>query len=347
VGRTRIGARVLLERGIWGFVQLQDVRVWGEEGSTAGDFSADGLDLHQGFIQFGAEGADRSLRLGRFEQNYGGQRLVGALNWAQQARAFDGARGRVRLSGNVVADGFAFQLSESSSIVRNLDAVFTGAYVVWDVAEGRSLDLFTLWLDEEQTGGDNRTLTSGLRYVGTQGVFSYRGEATLQRGERGGRDVSAWMAGARVGRAFNEGRTTVTLWYDYLSGSAPGDAEDGSFDTLFGTNHKFYGYADLFLNLPVQTQGRGFQDLAVKTRWTVTDGWTLTADLHRFLVAEDEGLPGGHLANELDVVVTHPLVPGLTLSGGVARVWAGEALGPVRGIADDVNFAYLMVDLTF
>lgn len=82
IGRTRFAATAQLEGDIWGFVQLQDVRIWGEESSTAGDFRADGLDLHQGFLQFGADDDARSLRVGRFEQNYGGQRLVGALNWA-------------------------------------------------------------------------------------------------------------------------------------------------------------------------------------------------------------------------------------------------------------------------
>ena len=40
------------------------------------------------------------------------------------------------------------------------------------------------------------------------------------------------------------------------------------FDTLFTTNHKFYGLADLFLNIPLQTDGRGLQDLAVKWHYT-------------------------------------------------------------------------------
>jgi hypothetical protein len=347
IGRTRLAAEVRLERDIWGFVQLQDVRIWGEESSTAGDFRADGLDLHQGFLQFGAEDAGRSLRIGRFQQNYGGQRLVGALDWAQQARAFDGARARVRLGDAVTLDGFAFQLSESASIVRELDATFTGAHAVWEVAGGRSLDLFAFWLDEELAAGDNEILTTGLRYVGDEGPWSYRVEGTLQTGERAGRDVQAWMAAVRVGRSLAGGRHTLTAWYDHLSGGAPDDVDDGAFDTLFGTNHKFYGYADLFLNLPVQTDGRGFRDVALKSTWTLAEGWSLQANLHRFLVDEDAGLDDGHLADELDVVLTHPLVPGLTLSGGLSQVWAGDALGPVRGIAENVHFGYLMIDLAF
>jgi hypothetical protein len=347
IGRTRLGVRALLEGGIWGFVQLQDVRIWGEESSTAGDFRADGLDLHQGFLQFGAEDADQSLRIGRFEQNYGGQRLIGALDWAQQARAFDGARGRLRVGEALTLDAFAFQLSESASIVRERDATFSGGYAVWQLSEERALDLYTLWLDEELAAGDTGILTGGLRYVGQEGPWSYRVEGTFQTGERAGRDVRAWMAGLRASRALDGGRHVVGLWYDHLSGGGPTDADDRAFDTLFGTNHKFYGYADLFLDLPAQTDGRGFRDAALKTRWTLAPGWSLEANLHRFLVAENQGLADGHLGDELDVVVTHPLTRGLTLSGGVSQVWAGDALGPVRGIDEDVQFAYLMIDLAF
>jgi hypothetical protein len=218
---------------------------------------------------------------------------------------------------------------------------------VWQVAEGRALDLYALWLDEEGLAGDDEVLTGGLRYVGRDGPWSYRAEGSFQAGERADRDVRAWMAALRAARSFDDGRHEVELWYDHLSGGSPDDADDEAFDTLFGTNHKFYGYADLFLNLPVQTDGRGFRDLAVKTRWTLAPGWSLEADLHRFLVAEDQGLVDGHLGDELDVVIAHPLTPGLTLSGGVSQVWAGDALGPVRGISEDVQFGYLMIDLVF
>ncbi len=347
IGRTRLSARIERDRGIWGFVQLQDVRIWGEESSTAGDFRADGLDLHQGFIQFGSEEAARSIRVGRFEQNYGGQRLIGALDWAQQARAFDGVRGRIRTESGLTLDGFAFQLSESTSIIREFESSFSGAYAAWEVVEGGTLDLFALWLDEVRNQDLNEVLTSGLRYVGSQGPWSYRVEGTLQRGERADRDVRAWMMGVRAGRSFADGRVGLAAWYDHLSGGDGTEEDDRAFDTLFGTNHKFYGYADLFLDLPVQTAGRGFRDAAVKTRWVVADGWTLTGDLHRFWVADDGGLDSGHLGDELDLVLTHPLTTGVTLSGGVSQVWAGGALGPVRGIGEDVQFAYLMIDLSF
>lgn len=345
--RTRVTALGRLDRGVWGLAQIQDVRIWGEEGNTLSDFSADGLDVHQAFLQIGAEDAARSLRVGRFEQNYGGQRLIGAVGWTQQGRAFDGVRGRLGTRAGLSADAFVFQLGESLTPARSDDSWFGGAYGVVEVAPNQSLDLYALFLREDRSvAPDTEVLTAGARYVGAAGGWSYRFEGTLQTGERSGRDVSAWMAGARVGRTLS-GRGTLTLWYDHLSGNAPGETDDGSFDTLFGTNHKFYGYADLFLNVPAHTDGRGLRDFALKSSWTLADRWTASVDLHRFEVSERAELDTALLGHELDVVVTHPFTPGLTISGGAARVIAGDALGPVRGIDQDVTFAYVMFDLAF
>ncbi len=348
IGRTRLNASVSLDRGVWGFVQLQDVRIWGEESSTVGDFRADGLDLHQGFLQIGADSDPQSVRLGRFEQNYGGERLIGAVGWAQQGRAFDGVRARLHRS-PVVVDGFRFQLSESASPFRDREASLLGSYLVWSVAEGQALDTYAFYLDEDLEGGDTELLTAGVRYAGAASGWSYRFEGTLQRGERAARDVDAYMVAGRVGRSVAAGKGSITLWVDHLSGGDPTDpeADDEAFDTLFGTNHKFYGFADLFLDPAGQTSGRGLQDLAVKTAWTLAEGWRLTADLHRFRVVADEGLSTALLGDEIDVVLTHSYTDGLTFSGGLAWVGAGDALAPVRGIDEDVRFAYLMIDLVF
>ena len=54
--RTRAQVTASLDRNVTAFVQLQDVRIWGEETNTLGDFSAHGLDLHQGYIDVRSSG---------------------------------------------------------------------------------------------------------------------------------------------------------------------------------------------------------------------------------------------------------------------------------------------------
>lgn len=345
--RTRIGVRALLEDDVWAFVQLQDVRFWGEETGTLSDDAADGFDLHQGFLQIGRDDSPRSLRAGRFEQNYGGQRLIGAVGWAQQAQSFDGVRGRLNTTSGWQLDGFAFQLSESSAPSATTDRTLLGSWITHTRSDGSLIDLYALRLEERSTGVDNDLITLGARHVGQVGGFDYRAEGSFQVGDRAGMDVSAWMFGARLGRAFDQGRVRVTGWFDQLSATDPDGTDDGAFDTLFGTNHKFYGFADLFLNPRVQTGGRGLRDVALKTSFRLADDWTLGADLHRLSVVEDRALPTSTLADELDLTLAHPISTGLTATAGFSWVKAGDALGPVRGISQNVSFGYLMLDLHF
>ena len=61
-------------------IQLQDVRLWGEEKNTLTDYSADKFDLHQGYVHLKKLGdGDHSLKIGRQIVALGGQRLIGEL----------------------------------------------------------------------------------------------------------------------------------------------------------------------------------------------------------------------------------------------------------------------------
>ena len=91
--RVRASLEAWLDRDVGAFIQLQDVRLWGEETNTLSDFRADNFDLHQGYVTFGNVGETSiDIRVGRQEMSLGGQRLVGAVGWTQQGRAFDGIR---------------------------------------------------------------------------------------------------------------------------------------------------------------------------------------------------------------------------------------------------------------
>ena len=342
--RTRLNARILTAGGATGFIQLQDVRLFGESANTLTDYSADGMDLHQGWILLGQEAAGSSLKVGRQEVALGGERLVGAVGWAQQGRAFDGVRARVRPSQGFTVDFLGLQVAEAVAPAHDVDAFLWGAYGTLKASGGQSLDLFVLVQDDGREVGPTNQVTWGARHVGAGGPFTYRFEGALQSGTRGGRDVSASLVGGRVAAAV--GRGSVGVWYDRLSGNQPGSAEVGAFETLYATNHKFYGFADLFTNIPAHTAGRGLADAAVKGSVPL-GAWTLAADLHRFSVVEESGLASGHLADELDLTVSRRLPSGVAVTTGVSYVWSGDALAVVRGIRQDVFFGYIMLDLGF
>lgn len=352
--RTRASLGAALAGGVTAFVQLQDVRVFGEEASTLTDYSADGLDLHQGWIELTDTDEDRwSARVGRQETALGGHRLVGTVNWTQQARAFDGARLRVRPSDEVVVDGLAFRIADADGrrAVGSPEADYSlyGLYSTFEAAG--ALDVYAL-LDTRHAVVNTQRYTLGARWVSERDALHWRVESAYQLGSREnvalGSDISAFMVGARVGTQVADD-LTATLWYDYLSGDDdPVDATDRVFDTLFATNHKFYGFMDLFLNIPVHTNRRGLQDLALKGGYDLGDGRTLGADLHSFHLTATDGLDTGHIGEELDLTYRWGYAPGVAVTSGVSYFLPADAWSTALGNPDENQlWGYVMLDVTF
>ena len=344
--RVRASIEAALEKGLTIFVQLQDVRRFGEEGSTLADFSADNFDVHQAYLRYKGQKADwLTTTIGRQQTAFGGQRLVGAVDWAQQGRAFDGVRFDVGREWGALAL-IGYTLADASTPAHDADAELFGAYAtVADVGPG-ALELYLLY-DRGDGTDETHQQTFGARYA-FGGQVSGRVEGSFQTGDRSGSSVSAFMFGGRVGTTFAEGKAGVTAWYDYLSGDDdPTDDEVGVFSTLYATNHKFYGFADVFLDIPVHTGGAGLQDMAVKFSWTPTDRVRLGADLHSFSAAEQGLLSTSHFANELDLTLTHRYTPNLTMVTGLSFVMQDDALEEIGRLSEDMTWFYVMLNAVF
>ncbi len=193
-----------------------------------------------------------------------------------------------------------------------------------------------------------------------------------------GVDRGAYMFGARLGKKFNNvmWKPSITFWYDYLSGTSDEDARDGDFDTfntLFDTGHKFYGFMDLFLsNVGAGTGRLGLVDYAVKTSIQPAKGWKIKADWHYFTTAESvnantnfsgstvdsvgaakSGGDDDTLGNELDLTLVHKYNANTTISAGYSKFWQESAFELLNGAASSTitvspaDWAYLMFDVKF
>ena len=340
--RVRIDLSAGLERDMALFVQVQDVRFWGEETNTLNDFRADNFDLHQGYVDLRSDArGDWRVRVGRQEAAFAEERLVGSVNWTQQARSFDGVRaGRYGQFGSVEA--FWFALGETAVPTVPHEAEFFGAYAQLEQVAGGRLDLYSLVNHVSGVGTDQGTL--GWRYAADRGAWRYRIEGSYQLGERDSATVRAFMVGSRLSRGMAANRAEVTLWYDYLSGDAtPGDGRTQVFETLFATNHAFYGFADLFLDIPRHTGGLGLQDAAVKLAVTPRPDLRMTLDGHAFSVVRRGSLASRRLAEELDLTVRYRYSGNFTMEAGASWVHDGPALRDLGRLSEDLRFVYLML----
>jgi hypothetical protein len=344
--RVRFWLESLLDANLSVMIQAQDVRVWGEETSPLFDFNGDNIDVHQAYVRYESTNLDwLTATVGRMETSLGGQRLVGTVDWAQQGQSFDGVRldlegdeGSLALMGYAVGDRSAGPTTP--------DRQLFGAYATRGGMGPGALDVYWLYAKAEAaTETDEHSV--GARYAFDDGAITGRVEATVQRGSRAGVDVSAFMLGLRAGTSLAEGRAGVTLWYDYLSGDDPTTPEVEVFNTLYATGHKFYGFADLFTNIPAHTGGGGLQDLAAKLALAVRDDVTANIDVHTFRAAERGGLTSSHFGEEIDLTLTHRYSDFLTLSTGFSYVFQGDALAEIGRLSENMKWFYLMFDTSF
>lgn len=349
-GSTSMRVRATIRAALEGFgnvmIQLQDVRTWGEEEDTLGDFSAGQFDLHQGYVEIpDLAGQQASLRLGRQEMGLGEQRLVGSVDWTQQGRSFDG----VRLSaggGDAGGDVFYMVTSDRSVVGRETSAAFMGAHTTLAGVGGGVLELF--WFHDRARGArESAESTLGGSFDLRRGLLAVRVEGAYQLGTRDGDEVLAHLLAVRVGARIPENRGSVTFMYDLVSGGGAEDGRTRAFSTLYATNHRFYGYADLFLNLPRHTGGHGLQDLAARFSAPPFRGVSLDVDLHHFRAAGGEGLSSRHFADELDLTLAHRLGPQLTLNGGLSYVRGGSGFEEIGRFPGSQIFSFLMLNAAF
>lgn len=345
--RVRAALNAVIDPRVRLFMQLQDVRLWGEEASTLTDYRADNLDLHQGYAEVSdLPWVGGRLRAGRQEIGFGDERLVGRVNWSQQGRSFDGLSYARAFGEQASLDLVAFKTAESSAPTQTADASFLGAYTTIQTTDAGVFDGYGFYNSASGAGGD-RQGTVGGRWLSAAGPFSWRAEASYQFGKRGGADVSAYMLGVEGTWGYRGGVAGVTLWYDYLSGDANPAGRVTVFSTLYATNHPYYGLYDLFTNIPTQTAGLGLQDPAIKLFVRPAAGAIAHLDLHAFSAAQRGFLTTRRLADEADLALTYRVSPALGLSAGYAYVHPLDGIREIGTLTRDGGWGWLMLNTSF
>jgi hypothetical protein len=301
LSRIRAAVRVGLLDWVRVYIQVQDARAWGTEGSTLTDGSADQFDLHQGYADLGRSDAF-TARLGRQTMALADERLVGAIEWTNTAQSFDGVRTFGEYKG-VTWTAFWMNVAERDDLLAtgvdpqlnqgiNDDGWLIGGFATRKFGDVTSE--LTALFDRDAVTDESYTLN--LRVHGRTGGVLYEGAAAYQ----GGPGRSAYFASGKAGLAI--GRGTVAAQLDYLSGDAdPTDGETKAFNTLYATNHKFYGYMDYFLNIPGQLDQAGLVDAILRGTLTTSENTNVRLDLHRFLIAQKRN-DRRALGTELDAI---------------------------------------------
>lgn len=353
--RARVTARASAFGRVGAVVELQDVRGWGAEASTASLLPAGAL--HQGFVDL-ALTSFLDVRVGRQELSYGEDRLIGSLDWAMTARAFDGVFARVTPMSALTVDAFgmvlkppAFLTDAAGTRFQNSGTYFTGVYSRYRRGKW-GVDLYGLGLLEDQSTAasgfrpDHNRLTLGGRGFLPVGPVTLLTEGALQLGINAAKENI--LAGAISGRA------TWTLPVAGVYVMADVSAATPTFNQLFPTAHVHLGFIDYVAWQNVvgvrgtvgmkQSFLHVWLDIHHLRAWDAKAPWF--AANGSIFVPADPARTADVMGNELDLSATVPLGSAFSLAGAFSVFFPGGMQGAASpGSPSSWGFLYVRAQL--
>jgi hypothetical protein len=228
-------------------------------------------------------------------------------------------------------------------------------------------DIYTVGLRIKSTPGEFGNWDYSAELMGQLGHFNDP-RAPIQSLEH--QAYAAFVAG---GYTWTKAPLTprVGLEYNFGSGdSNPTDDKHETFENLFPTNHKFYGYMD-FVSL------QNIHNLRLTSSFKPLARLTFTADYHAFWLADTHdnfytiggvrrggitATPGGqgyginpnynnYVGSEVDLIATYNVSPLITFETGYGHFFVGDYVkqslaGPAFG-STDANYVYVQASLNF
>jgi hypothetical protein len=372
-------------------------------GSTGDDRNpnpeSDGIfELHQAFVTVGNHKEfPLSLKVGRQELSYGDERLIGAFDWNNIGRVFDAAKLRWQ-NAWFAADLFSGRVilpRDNHFNMPNDYDWFSGIYASTKLVPKQVTEVYLLSRNTSpQSAAANAP--SGPNGPSARDIYTFGVRAKSNPGELAGWDYTAELMG-QYGH-FNDPATPalsdpslehlafalvglggytwkdapwtprVGLEYDFASGdSDPTDNKHQTFENLFPTNHKFYGYMDLF-------SLQNIHDVRLTTSVKPLPRITLAGEAHAFWLANTHdslytvaGARRGTLAptagnnyginpsydsyvgSEIDVVASYAFAPQGMLELGFGHFFRGDYVKQSLSAigSADANWFYVQTKFAF
>ncbi len=322
LNQTRLWADADVNEHLRVFIQLQDARTFGAEGTTVGWANSYGensvTDIHQGYFDIKKLfELPLTVRVGRQEIIWGDHRVIGNFVWSNVGRTFDG--GRIMWDTDAAhAEVFAAKVDERGFVgdttfpgdINADESVYAAQYAFKKLVPDALLELMYIQKNDQDSVSNSAVLNGfaapgdgtveihdiGARIDGKapgMDALDYTVEAHGQFGHYGDQNQQAWAAAARTGYTFKDltWKPRFGVEYDYASGdSDPTDNTHETFDNLYPTNHwqGNYGFIDLI-------SWQNLHDARANVKVMPTSKLTAQVDYHYYWLASDDD--GWYLAN--------------------------------------------------
>ncbi|MEP9410635.1 MAG: alginate export family protein [Candidatus Brocadia sp.] len=319
LNQTRLWADADVNEHLRVFIQLQDARTFGAEGTTVG-FANPGVensifDLHQGYFDIKKLfDLPLTVRVGRQEIVWGDHRVIGNFVWSNVGRVFDG--GRIMWDTDAIhAETFAAKVDEDGYFATDGDddsdeTLYAAQLAFKKLIPSALIELMYIHKNDQDSLANSATASGyaapgdgpveihdmGVRIDGkvpNLDAIDYTVESHYQVGDYGKQNQKAWAFAGRVGYTFRELAWTPRFGFEYDYASGDDDQTDNdhkTFDNLYPTNHwqGNYGFIDLL-------SWQNMHDFRWNVKVVPTNKLTVQVDYHYYLLAQEED--GWYLAN--------------------------------------------------
>jgi len=370
LSRVRLGVEVKPSDVLTVFIRMQDSRTFGEE-TASGSFNtvanSKNIDLNEGYVvvkEFFSNSL--SMKFGRQMMQFGNERIIGALNWNNIGRSFDGVRLTVAPSSSSALDLFVMNAGETNAAPSGVSPAtvaykrddgqwIAGAFYSLKQSPSLLYEGYALYqnITKRSLPGKDSLIraTVGARVKGSFDSFTYDVEAAGQAGTMNGTDIVAYMAAFSIEYAVGSPLiSSASVNLDIFSGTAPTTVtENNTFEPPFSSGHRFYGYMDYFTNVYTHMFGRGINDLYLRTVHNVSSDITVTPTLHYFTLAEKRtaATTDKFLGTELDIIALYRFNKNLVFEFGLCGFVPGFTMRTVYGKSDVGLWSYLMTTVSF
>ena len=354
------------------YTSVQDVRVWGQDASSVNRVTTDAFDgfmLHEAWGEINLVDTGRvvknfTLKIGRQELVYDDVRLLGNLDWLQQARRHDAVLLKFAHNGwtahagaafnqnaerksnhiyNGIPIGYAASTNGMAAMYKSMQFIYIGKKLQFGNASFLAFkdDFSKFHFAENDVEKKNPIYDRGVWSRITLGGH-FAGTAFKELGITAS---AFYQAGKyREGTSLDEYLLSFSAMYspvkkftfgagiDLTSGNNGADPSRRyqRFDPLYGTPHKFWGYMDYFY----VADGFGSNGLAnyyLKAKYKPKNDLVISLDAHRFALPTAVTNEAGEkldksLGTVLELTLNYALTTSINFEAGYSSMFSTSTL---------------------
>ncbi|WP_339893704.1 alginate export family protein [uncultured Algibacter sp.] len=340
------------------YVSFQDIMVWGENRQLLPYDQNNSFAIFEAWTELNL-GKGFSTKLGRQTISYDDERIMGVVNWTQQARNHDAALLKYNKGKFMLDFGLAFSQDysnpsgfQSTSTAYNTTGFFsykTMQYLylkqAWENFSGSLLFLnngFQKFDTNNAPDGVNSLQTLGTHLDYKKGSFGAAANAFLQLGDN---VDGAFLLGLDLTYKASD-KVTFGAGFEITSGNDSTTPDSEAFFPLYGTNHKFNGFMDYFY-VGNHANNVGLVDIHASANFKLGAKSSLLVKALNFSGEQD--LPSGEnaLGTEIDLVFKQAF-NGYALFAGYSQMFASDGMNELKGVSNDAaadiqNWGWVML----